>query len=164
MKPIDSERFRDTVYVVGAGFSAGLGYPLTKSLLIDVWDLLPKTSRSRLAKIIRFHHPSFDPARKTSFPDIEQLLTEIKVNLDLFSASRLVEGSFKKNELEDARDELLCTIAGWFHDLYENASRTPWLTRFTERLQFQNAGIISFNWDLILDQLLFAKEPTEKGY
>lgn len=164
MKAIDSERFRDTVYVVGAGFSAGLGYPLTKSLLIDVWDLLQKTSRNQLARIIRFHHPSFDPARKTSFPDIEQLLTEIKVNLDLFSASRPAEGSFRKNELEDSRDELLCTIAGWFHDLYGTASRTPWLTTFTERLRSQNAGIISFNWDLILDQLLFADKPTSKGY
>lgn len=29
-------RIRETVYVVGAGFSAGLGYPLTKNLLLDV--------------------------------------------------------------------------------------------------------------------------------
>jgi hypothetical protein len=29
-----ADRIRETVYVVGAGFSAGLGYPLTKSLLM----------------------------------------------------------------------------------------------------------------------------------
>jgi hypothetical protein len=73
-------RIRDTVYVVGAGFSAGLGYPLTKSLPIDVWERLPVESREQLKLIIEFHHPAFTPARKTSFPDIEQLLTEMAVN------------------------------------------------------------------------------------
>ena len=33
MKKSDQERFRDTVYVVGTGFSAGLGYPLSKKQL-----------------------------------------------------------------------------------------------------------------------------------
>ncbi len=75
-------RLRDTVYVVGAGFSAGFGYPLTKSLLIDVWDLLQKAPRNQLSRIIEFHHPAFNPKRKTSFPDIEQLLTEVNILFD----------------------------------------------------------------------------------
>jgi hypothetical protein len=74
-------RFRDTVYVIGAGFSAGLGYPLTKSLLIDAWNRLQQPAREQLQGIIEFHHPSFSVQRKTSFPDIEQLLTEVAVNL-----------------------------------------------------------------------------------
>jgi hypothetical protein len=73
---------RETVYVIGAGFSAGLGYPLTKSLLIDSWDRLSESSRCQLEEIIRFHHPAFHTERKTTFPDIEQLLTEIAVNLE----------------------------------------------------------------------------------
>src|SRR5260221_14149308 len=100
-------RIRDTVYVVGAGFSAGLGYPLTKSLLIDVWSRLDNDSRKQLGKVIRFHHPAFDPKRTTSFPDIEQLLTEISVNIDLFGASRPVEGSFTKEQLQDVKETLL---------------------------------------------------------
>ncbi len=87
---------RDTVYVIGAGFSAGLGYPLTKGLLIDVWSRLNKDSRNQLHRIIKFHHPGFTTKRKTTFPDIEQLLTEIAVNLDLFYASRPAEGTFTK--------------------------------------------------------------------
>jgi hypothetical protein len=164
MKSTEPERLRDTVYVVGAGFSAGLGYPLTKSLLIDVWDLLQKAPRNKLSRIIEFHHPAFNPKRKTSFPDIEQLLTEIKVNLDLFDASRPAEGNFKKKELEDSRDELLFTIADWFHDLYERASQTPWLSKFAKQLRSQNAAIVSFNWDLILDQLLFEDDLTSQSY
>src|SRR6266446_1278889 len=95
----EAARVRETVYVVGAGFSAGLGYPLTKSLLIDVWSRLDDASREKLVKVILFHHPAFDPKRTTSFPDIEQLLTEISVNIDLFGASRPIEGSFRMKQL-----------------------------------------------------------------
>jgi hypothetical protein len=59
MKSAATSRIRDRVYVVGAGFSAGLGYPLTKNLLIDAWDRVPKESRRQLRKIIEFHHPNF---------------------------------------------------------------------------------------------------------
>ena len=48
MKAQPNGRIRDAVYVIGAGFSAGLGYPLTKSLLIDAWDRLPKDSVSQI--------------------------------------------------------------------------------------------------------------------
>lgn len=47
MKPTEPERIRDVVYVVGAGFSAGPGYPLTKSLLIDEWSRLDEEPRTQ---------------------------------------------------------------------------------------------------------------------
>jgi hypothetical protein len=55
MKSTRPKRIKDYVYVIGAGFSAGLGYPLTKSLLIDVWNRLDKDARTQLRKIIDFH-------------------------------------------------------------------------------------------------------------
>lgn len=64
------QRVRDVVYVVGAGFSAGLGYPLTKDLLGQVWQRLDQSAQQRLEKVIRFHHPAFDPANAASFPNI----------------------------------------------------------------------------------------------
>jgi hypothetical protein len=158
------KRLRDTVYVIGAGFSAGLGYPLTKSLLIDVWSRRSEDSRNQLLRIIKFHHPGFTTKRKTSFPDIEQLLTEIAVNLDLFYASRPVEGTFTKKRLEESREELLSDIAGWFHEIYEGARETPWLSSIVERIRRENAAIISFNWDLVLDQMLFEKDLGPECY
>jgi hypothetical protein len=157
-------RIRDTVYVVGAGFSVGLGYPLTKSLLIDAWDRVPKESRDQLRKIIEFHHPSFTRKRTTSFPDIEQLLTEMVVNLQMFEASRPAEGSFTKKQLEESWEILLFTIAKWFHEVYEDASTTDWLDQIIKRLQDENAAVVSFNWDLILDQLLFGGKLDSKSY
>jgi hypothetical protein len=164
MKSTDPLRIRDTVYVIGAGFSAGLGYPLTKSLLIDVWDRLNESTEERLRKIIAFHHPAFDLRRKTSFPDIEQLLTEIAVNLELFEASRPAEGNFTKRDLQESREELLFTIAQWFHQLYKNTRTARWLPRIVERLRGENAAIVSFNWDLVLDQQLFGSDLNSQSY
>ena len=164
MKSGKVSRIRDTVYVVGAGFSAGLGYPLTKSLLIGAWDRLPKDSRSQLRRIIEFHHPAFSSSRTTSFPDIEQLLTEMAVNLQMFDASRPVEGGFTKAQLKASMDVLLSTIAAWFHEIYETASTKQWLSTVIKRLQKENAAVVSFNWDLVLDQLLFGGRLDSESY
>jgi len=155
---------RENVYVVGAGFSAGLGYPQTKSLLIDVWSRLSANAQERLRKIVAFHHPEFCEDRKTTFPDIEQVLTEIEVNIELFDASRPSEGNFKRTELEGAKEELFSEIARWFHELYEQAYETPWLSRFVTKLQDENAALVSFNWDLVLDQKLFSGGLTSASY
>ncbi|MGH6689149.1 MAG: hypothetical protein ACREF4_00490 [Gammaproteobacteria bacterium] len=164
MKSTGPKRTRDTVYVIGAGFSAGLGYPLTKSLLIDVWGQLGKGPQSQLRKIIKFHHPGFTVDRKTSFPDIEELLTEIAVNLDLFDASRLVEGRFTRLDLETSRTDLLFTIASWFHDIYKDARDTPWLSAIVNRIRRERAAIVSFNWDLVLDRQLFELSLDAESY
>jgi hypothetical protein len=159
-----STRVRDTVYVIGAGFSAGLGYPLTRSLLIDAWEKLQGKSRDRLKKIIEFHHPAFCVTRRTSFPDIEQLLTEMSVNLELFEASRPAEGRFTKRQLQESHEILLFTIATWFHQLYQSAKEADWLSGIVARLRHENAAIVSFNWDLILDQFLFNGDVNSKTY
>jgi len=164
MKATDPGRFKDTVYVVGAGFSAGLGYPLTKTLLIDIWNRLEKDSQLHLKKIIEFHHPAFTVKRNTTFPDIEQLLTEIAVNLELFDASRPAEGTFTKKQLEASRQALLSSIARWFHDLYDKACDTGWLSDIVQRLRAEKAAIVSFNWDLVLDQLLFESGLESASY
>lgn len=154
----------DTVYVIGAGFSSGLGYPLTRSLLVGTWDLLEIQAREQLSRIIQFHHPSFSPDHKTTFPEVEQLLTEMAVNIDMFDASRPTEGKLKKKDLEDSRTNLLYTIAKWFHELYQTATQAPWLQKFVGRIQKENAAIISFNWDLVLDGLLFGDSLGAASY
>jgi hypothetical protein len=164
MKSEKTSRIRDTVYVVGAGFSKGLGYPLTKDLLTDVWSHLPAGSRRRLTEIIEFHHPAFKAGRGKTFPDIEQLLTEMAVNLKLFDASRPAEGRFTKDQLRESRKILLSTIESRFHQRYDAAVKTTWLSEIVKKMRREKAGIVSFNWDLILDQLLFNGELNSESY
>lgn len=154
--------YDNTVYVVGAGFSAGLGYPLTTNLLVEVWPKLKPDLQERLGKVIQFHHPNFNPKKNTSFPYIETLLTEIAVNLDMFGASRRTEGAFARKELRKVQAELLTEIAHWFHSLYEEAQSEPWLEKVTTLIRREKATVISFNWDLILDHGLF-DDPIGPG-
>jgi len=57
---------------------------MTNDLLVKVWDRLEPSLRKKLAKIIRFHHPDFDPARPTTFPELEELLSSMEANRELF--------------------------------------------------------------------------------
>jgi hypothetical protein len=164
MPPSGKTRIRDTVYVVGAGFSAGLGYPMTNTLLTKVWTHLDATERKQLGKIVAFHHPDFDPARPKTFPNMERLLTEIDVNLKLFTSSRPAEGRFTKKKLEAAHDNLLLSVGSWFHELFDEAIKARWLSEVVRRIQEENAAIVSFNWDLILDHLVFDGQVAASNY
>ncbi|WP_260734524.1 hypothetical protein [Tunturiibacter lichenicola] len=155
---------RRNVYVVGAGFSVGLGFPMTTNLLVDVWDRLTREVRENLAKVISFHNPGFRPARRTTFPYIEDLLTQIAVNLEMFDSSRTTTGNFTKADLIDAREELLTEIAKWFHELFQESGEPEWLKRFAERVIREKAVVVSFNWDLILDEMLFGGDVAPENY
>jgi len=102
--------------------------------------------------------------KSVSYPDIEQLLTEISVNQQMFDASRPVEGNFKRGELERLRQELLQEVANWFLELHQSAVDTEWLVKFTNHIIGSRAAVISFNWDLLLDHRLFAGNLTPQSY
>ena len=78
---------RHTVFVVGAGFSFDLGYPLTSQLLPRVKTRFSRTFAEQFEDVVRFHHPGWD-RRRATLPDIEQLLTELSANEDLLPAIR----------------------------------------------------------------------------
>ena len=163
-----TKRQRDCVYVIGAGFSAGLGFPLTSDLLVRLWDRIDNELKKRLKRVITFHHPGFVPKRFSSFPNVEQLLSEMLVNEELFDASRQYEGRFTKAALNRLQRDLLLKIGDWFHEIAKgvNASEpdVPWLEEFRECVEQENAAIISFNWDLILDELFFGGSVDEVSY
>lgn len=158
-------RYR-VVYVVGAGLSAGLGFPTIADLLPQLWKRLDREAADDLADVVRFHHPDFHAARYDTYPTIEQLLSEMKANADLFVATRPAAGGFTSGELEDRRSRLLQELATWFHDLKKEAlkSKPDWLDQLVEAMKNEEAAIVSFNWDLMLDYLLFGKELDKASY
>ena len=152
-----------------AGFSAGLGYPLVSDLLVRLWNERKNEElKEQLEPIIRFHHPEFNARRLTSFPNIEQLLSEMQVNDKLFYWSREYEGNFRRCELRRGQEDLLMEITRWFHEISNNVMPVPsqnhWLNVFRERVNSENSAIISFNWDLIIDELLFGKKIDGNSY
>ncbi|MDE2133326.1 MAG: hypothetical protein KGJ49_01865 [Alphaproteobacteria bacterium] len=156
---------RDHVYIIGAGFSKSLGYPLARELLPEVWRRLNRGDRDRLGRIVQFHHPSFQPANVDSFPNIENLLTAIAVNEEMFDSSRRAVGNFTQKDLANGRKSILVTIEKWFHEIYQSgAAGHAWLDEFRELVQRENAALISFNWDLVLDHLLYGSKLSATSY
>jgi hypothetical protein len=58
----------------------------------------------------------------------------------------------------------LFVITSWFHDLFKIASKVDWLHRFVALVAKRNAGVISFNWDLVLDSMLSGGKPSSGIY
>lgn len=158
---------RNIVYVVGAGLSAGLGFPTIGNLLPHMWTRLKSAGLTDdLTKIISFHHPAFNPSLEDSYPNIEQLLSEMQANEQLFDASRPATGQFTSDHLLSIRQKFLLELAAWFHELKRTAlkKKPQWLSDLIIQMKKENAQIISFNWDLVLDELLFGDELNEVCY
>lgn len=160
---------RDCVYIVGAGFSAGLGYPLTADLLQRLWPRLTDDDfRTRLKKVIEFHHHSFNPEHFSSFPNVEQLLSQMEVNDQFFDISRYYIGEFTRDKLRDIQQRFLLSVADWFYALTQTdrmkRAQDNWLKKFKERVVAEHAAVISFNWDLVLDDLLFGENLDAASY
>jgi hypothetical protein len=155
------------VYVIGAGLSAGLGFPTIADLLPKMWDRVVSAGLADdLSKVIRFHHPSFNPTLWDTYPNVEQLLSEMEANAQLFESSRPATGNFTSNALEGRREEFLLELTTWFHDLQAAALDRPpqWLTELVESIKTNRAQVVSFNWDLVLDQQLFGAELSRSNY
>jgi hypothetical protein len=155
----------ETVFIVGAGFSKGLGYPLVSDLLIRLWPKLPSGRQKRLEEIIGFHNPGFSPHVHTSYPTIERLLSQMMANEQMFKASRAAPGNFTLARLRTARRRLLLDIAEWFHALQKDTFKNlpNWLLKFRKIIK-PGDRIISFNWDLVVEQLVFGEELRPESY
>jgi hypothetical protein len=153
------------VYIVGAGFSKGLGYPDSAELFPQLWDRLDTNQKETLGRIVQFHYPAFEPLEHKGFPNIEKLLTAIAVNEELFSSSRRGDGNFTLADLREARKLVLLTIEKWFHGIHKERHTVPdWLDNFKKKVVRQHAAVVSFNWDLELDHLLFGSQLSAAGY
>lgn len=155
------------VYVVGAGLSAGLDFPTIANLLFKIWPRLEKENLSDdLADVIRFHHPNFNAAISETFPNIESLLSEMQANSQLFNSSRPATGRFTSSDLDRRQEGLLLELATWFHEIQAAALKRPpkWLKELVRRIKEDEAYVVSFNWDLVLDQMLFEEELSPNCY
>lgn len=155
------------VYVVGAGFSAGLGFPTIGNLLPRLWPRLRANDLDEdLEAVIRFHHPDFNASVDKTYPTIEELLSEIQANAELFDSSRPAAGNFRSEHLTELQEKLLLELARWFHDLQRKALSRPkeWLLELVQTMRSERADVVSFNWDLVLDEQLFGDNPRPSDY
>lgn len=160
---VDKAKQKGTVYVIGAGFSKDLGYPLIKELLPELETRLSSSLKKKLKEISHFHFPKPSDDNTESVPNIEQLLSAMLVNEQLFDASRSAPGKFRKDKLVKFRRDILLEIASWFHSIHKKYKPT-WFKKFGKDILKPEDTIISFNWDLELDRLIFGKALCSASY
>lgn len=63
---------------------------------------------------------------------------------------------------------MLLSVADWFYALTQTdqmkRAQATWLRKFKERVVAERAAVISFNWDLVLDDLLFGDALDATSY
>ena len=84
-------------------FLSGLGYPLAKSLLIDVWNRLTKDAREQLSRTIEFHHLAFTTRRGTPISNHSSLRSPLTWNCSNPAGQRR-ELSGRSNSKDYARN------------------------------------------------------------
>ena len=154
------------VYVIGAGFSEGLGFPLMNDILPRLWDYVDDNEfKQTMTRVIRFFYPHY---RGMDFPNLEDLLSRMAVNEQLLDSSRKYETEFTKEELTNLQHTLLLKVSEWFHEILKrtNPSTThfDWLYGFRDRVMREGAALVSFNWDLVLDKLLLGYNLDGSSY
>src|ERR1700733_11776993 len=82
--------------------------------------------------------------------------------------SRYYIGEFTREKLRDLQQQFLLSIADWFYNLTQTdrmkRAQDSWLRKFKERVVAERAAVISFNWDLVLDDLLFGENLDAASY
>lgn len=95
-----------------------------------------------------------------------QLLSEMAVTEEFLESGFTAETRTTSMSLELQRQKVLLELSSWFHHIQESACRTPpvWLTKIVKRMKYEKAQIISFNWDLVLDERLFGGRLCRSSY
>ena len=150
----------NTVFIVGAGASTEMGYPLTRDLLFGLEPRLNDKLRDQFGRVVRFHYPMWDERNET-LPDIEEFLTQLTANEDLLPVIRSTGPHFGAKELKQFREDLLLEIARWFHEIHHaKRNLSPIRDQLLQRIRSsENPVIISFNWDYELDKAVFGEGP-----
>ena len=132
-----------TTYVLGAGASAHAGYPVTSQLwpgLVNWANSSPSTSwesQRAIQKIIALNGPVHD---------LESVLTDLHRGQGAFSA-------LDEEKREQAKGGVRKGITGYFRSIREANAEAPLYAAFT-RLLKPGEGIVSFNYDVALEQQL----------
>jgi hypothetical protein len=161
------EKSNSTVFVVGAGFSAALGYPLSDSFFGQLFERADAELRERIDYFVQHSSFRFNLDAPDSYPNLEELLAEIMVLEHWAGAVRSqVRAEFSQEFLIALRRDILSTVTKWFFELQRKIlKRMPdWLVMFVEWVKSHQASVISFNWDLVLDELLYGKSLSLHSY
>lgn len=177
------QRNDKTVYVLGAGFSAGAGLPVQSKILGNILSrlgysfsgILASEDEKNFQKSMADKIDKIEKFIRLSFPHPEQILEDIFTLLDQTIESN---GHFKGldgTELQELRKTWIEVLFGYFHALSVGylQSGNSVCQRFVAALLKQKVeqgqkmdpcSVISLNWDSIIEDSFFELIETVRGY
>lgn len=154
-----------TVMVVGPGFSADLDFPSFPSLSSALSARLPATVRRFLHDFLQRQYPLFQADEAVTYPSIEELLAKLLA----LEQRQYLDASGPQptfSEPRELRRLLLSETAAWFMERQQEIVCSPpkWLQRLCDWVLRHRPTLITFNWDLVLDQLLYGDTLSAQAY
>jgi hypothetical protein len=146
-----------TVYVLGAGASKHVGYPLASTMGVEILAWMSSHERYRdTAESIR---EMFGDA-----PNIEDVISKLEDVIILLEGSDKFDDRVRRTTAAHQRAKIGEVIPIWFTEIHTNTA--PAYQQFAEKVVEPGDVIITFNYDDSLERELkrVAKWDISKGY
>jgi hypothetical protein len=148
-----------TTYILGAGASKAVGYPLASEMGGALLDFMQKSPDMWIRASGEFLIDSFGKS-----PDVEDLITELQSRVDLLKNSPSPEDKAQRMRLGNSRGGLGSALREWFREIHMHPA--PSYATFAEKLVQPGDVIITFNYDDSLERELkrSGKWDISQGY
>jgi hypothetical protein len=151
------------VFVLGAGVSAACGMPVTKDIFRETMLVLLGSSPShaeRVHTMLRYLYPGFE-ARLKNYPNIEDFLNLLEMAKRFNSEAFLKSEPHSEKRIKKVEAIVLKSLASFLWQSMQSKDCLKPLQRFVEKQLNPGDVVITFNWDVSLEQTLHndRKEP-----
>ena len=146
-----------TVYVMGAGASKHVGYPLASTMGVELFSWMSKHEEYRYAA--DFIKEEFGGA-----PNIEDVITNLDAYIKSLEVSEELEDRLRRSNAAHQRGKLRQAVPVWFTEIHTNPA--PDYQQFAEAIAQPGDVIITFNYDDSLERELkrVGKWDVSQGY
>ncbi len=148
-----------TVYILGAGASKHVGYPLISDMGKQWLEWMAGYPGGRFRGSADLLAGVFGVA-----PNIEDVITEIEASIVSLAESEAVEDRLQRNRLGNTRGQLLESLREWFRELHLRPADA--YAEFADRVVQPGDVIVTFNYDDSLERELkrAGKWDVSQGY
>jgi hypothetical protein len=148
-----------TVYILGAGASKHVGYPLISDMGRQWLDWMAAYPNGRFRGSAEFLVERFGAA-----PNIEDVITELESSIDSLADSDVLEDKSKRMRVGTVRGQMSEALREWFRELHLHPA--PAYAEFADHVIQPGDVVISFNYDDSLERELRrpGKWDLSQGY
>ena len=152
------------VFVLGAGVSASCGIPVAKDILrctmLRLLDIGNGKTADEVHRVLRYLYPSFHESLK-NYPNIEDFLNFLEMAKQFNTEEFVTSERFSERRIEKVGDIVLKALTDFLWEKMQSKDRLKSLVEFAESQVKLGDVVITFNWDVTLEQALYMdrKEP-----